>query len=170
MEQAHSSEGEREIEELVHQMVEALRETFGESLVSVVLFGSTARGKRRRDSDIDLMIVCEELPREYHRRLSLFEEAKKKVPILRNPIGEVRSVEWTVILKNTAEAQRRVPLYLDMTEDARVLFDRNGFFGEVLEGMKKRMRELGSRRIFLSDGGWYWDLKPDYKFGEVFEI
>jgi len=32
------------------------------------------------------------------------------------------------------------------------------------------MKELGSKRVFLTDGSWYWDLKPDLRIGEVFEI
>jgi hypothetical protein len=32
------------------------------------------------------------------------------------------------------------------------------------------MRALGSRRVYLADGSWYWDLKPDFRFGEVVEI
>ena len=24
--------------------------------------------------------------------------------------------------------------------------------------------------VFLDDGSWYWDLKPDFRFGEVVEI
>ena len=36
---------------------ELLRQTLGDNLVSVVLFGSVARGEARPDSDIDLLIV-----------------------------------------------------------------------------------------------------------------
>jgi len=32
------------------------------------------------------------------------------------------------------------------------------------------MEELGSKKVFLEDGTWYWKLKPDLKFGEIFEI
>jgi hypothetical protein len=32
------------------------------------------------------------------------------------------------------------------------------------------MAELGSRRIELPDGGWYWDLKPDWRPGEVVDL
>jgi hypothetical protein len=29
---------------------------------------------------------------------------------------------------------------------------------------------LGSRRVFIADGSWYWDLKPDFRFGEAVEL
>jgi hypothetical protein len=56
-----------------------------------------------------------------------------------------------------------------MTEDAVVVHDRDGFFAGILEGMRRRMAELGSRRVWL-EGGWYWLLKPDAVWGERIEI
>jgi hypothetical protein len=32
------------------------------------------------------------------------------------------------------------------------------------------MAELGSRRVELADGSWYWDLKPDWRPGEVVDL
>jgi hypothetical protein len=57
-----------------------------------------------------------------------------------------------------------------IVEDGILILDRGRFFEEVLSGMRERMRALGSRRVFLEDGSWYWDLKPDFRFGEVVEI
>jgi hypothetical protein len=79
-------------------------------------------------------------------------------------------VEWNLVTKSPEEARYRSPLYLDLVEDAVLLVDRDGFFQAVLDGMRARMRELGSRRVVLPDGSWYWDLKPDFRFGEVVEI
>ena len=78
--------------------------------------------------------------------------------------------EFRPILKTRPEAEVRTPIYLDMVEDARILYDRDGFFSGVLAGLRRRLAELGARRVFLEDGSWYWDLKPDYRFGQIFEI
>jgi hypothetical protein len=79
-------------------------------------------------------------------------------------------VPWNLIVKSPTEASARSPLYLDVVEDGILVLDRGRFFEDVLAGMRARMRELGSRRIFLGDGAWHWDLKPDFRFGEVVEI
>jgi predicted nucleotidyltransferase len=42
---------------LVLSLLEALLKVWGERLVSLVVFGSVARGEARRDSDIDLLVV-----------------------------------------------------------------------------------------------------------------
>ena len=80
------------------------------------------------------------------------------------------SVQWNLVVKSPVEARFRSPLYLDIVEDGVLLLDRGRFFEDVLGGMRARMRELGSRRIFLDDGTWYWDSKPDFRWGEVVEI
>ena len=47
-----------------------------------------------------------------------------------------------------------------------VLFDRR----EVLARKLASLRALGSRRMELADGSWYWDLKPDRRPGEVIAL
>jgi len=36
--------------------------------------------------------------------------------------------------------------------------------------LKMRLLKLGAKRIFIDKERWYWDLKPDYKFGEVIAV
>jgi predicted nucleotidyltransferase len=131
-----------------------------------VLFGSVARGEARESSDIDLLVIAHELPAI---------PAERRRPFLRD-WDRVRSakgfsyVEWNLVMKSPDEARYHSPLYLDIVEDGILLLDREGFFERVLTEMRERMRALGSRRIFLGDGTWYWDLKPDFRFGEIVEI
>lgn len=46
--------------ELLDEVVDRCKKALGKNLVSVVLFGSTARGLQDERSDIDLLIVVEE--------------------------------------------------------------------------------------------------------------
>lgn len=52
-----------------------------------------------------------------------------------------------------------------MTLEARILYDKAGFFAGYLQGLRARMQALGSVRKRLGDG-YYWVLKPDLKPGE----
>jgi predicted nucleotidyltransferase len=138
----------------------------GSRLVSIVLFGSVARRQGRPTSDIDLVLVAHDLPRALVDRRRLFLESWERVRRVR----ALPHIQWNLIVKSPVEAQTRSPLYLDIVEEGILVFDRNRFFEVVLAGMRARMRELGSRRVFLPDGTWYWDLKPDFRFGEIVEI
>jgi hypothetical protein len=73
------------------------------------------------------------------------------------------------VIKSSEEAEIGSPLFLDMVDDARVLYDRDGFFARRLERLRTRLNELGARRIWRGKV-WYWDLKPDDQPGEVFEL
>ncbi len=138
----------------------------GSRLRSLVLFGSVARGDATDRSDIDLLVVADGFPRSLVERrrplLAAWSHARAR--------HALPAVDWSLVTKTPEEARHHSPLYLDMVEDAVLLVDRDGFFTTVLDAMRARMRELGSRRVFLDDGNWYWDLKPDFRFGEVVEI
>ncbi|MEO8056134.1 MAG: nucleotidyltransferase domain-containing protein, partial [Acidobacteriota bacterium] len=69
------------------------------------------------------------------------------------------------IFKTPVEVRRGSPLFLDMLDDGRVLFDRDHFFAGELAALKARLDKLGSKRIWKGDSS-YWDLKPDFKLGD----
>ena len=138
----------------------------GPRLRSLVLFGSVARGQGAPRSDIDVLVVAEGFPRSLVERRRPLLAAWSHV----RARHALPAVEWNLVTKTPEEARFHSPLYLDMVEDGILLVDRGQFFQTVLDAMRTRMRELGSRRVFLDDGSWYWDLKPDFRFGEVVEI
>jgi predicted nucleotidyltransferase len=148
----------------------ALRETLGERLVSVALFGSVARGEAGPHSDIDLFVVLEEAPHGMTRRRALLDPARQAITPLLEPLWD-RGIYADVIeiIRSRNEAQRFHPVYLDMTEEAVLLDDKDGFLTGVLERLRQRLRELGARRKRLGHIH-YWDLKPDFRPGEVIEL
>jgi hypothetical protein len=152
--------------------LEQAKRVGGNNLVSVVLFGSVARGDFSPDeSDLDFLVVFERLPDSPEGQVRLSQRISRPV---QEALGCLKSggphITFSEILKTRIRAAYHTPLYLDMVEDAKILYDKGGFFKGVLDLIRARMRELGSVRKWLPDGRWYWDLKPDYKFGEVFEI
>ncbi|MFN3480789.1 MAG: hypothetical protein ACK415_10435 [Thermodesulfovibrionales bacterium] len=67
------------------------------------------------------------------------------------------------------EVEKGSPLFLDMTERIKILIDRDDFFQNYLNRLRIKMSELGARRVFFK-GGYYWELKPDYRYGDVIEL
>lgn len=58
---------------------------------------------------------------------------------------------------------------LDVVVDGIAICD-DGFLENAISTLKRRLDLLGARRVLLEDGSWYWDLKSDYKFGEIVEL
>lgn len=147
----------------------ALRSRLGDGLVSLVVYGSRARGTHRDDSDIDVLIVIKGLPPDRAGRHALLQPIKQAVDREHAATWGRLAPHLAYIVKTPEEASHHAPLYLDMTEDAVLVWDRDGFFAGVLDGLRRRMAELGSRRVWLDDG-WYWILKPDMRWGERVEL
>lgn len=158
-------------ETLLKKTVHEIRRYFSKNLVSVVLYGSLARGEVRRDSDIDLLIICENLPGERLKRLDIFIKVEGELDAETKHIYE----KWgfypyiSPILKTIEEAKNLSPLYLDMVTDARIIYDKDNFFKNILEKLRMKLAALNARKIKVGKK-WYWDLKPDYKFREVISI
>lgn len=157
----------RQLEELLAKELLAF---YGDRLVSVVLFGSVARQTQRHDSDVDVLIIAKDLPDGRMKRVREFENVEERLePFLQELAKEGINTYISPVIKTPEEALSGSPLFLDMVDDARILFDRDGFFQGILERLKARLSELHARRVWKGDA-WYWDLKPDYQPGETFEL
>jgi len=155
---------------LLDRLRDALMAHYGERLVAVAAFGSVGRGTQREDSDVDLLIVARDLPPGRFHRVEEFLPVEARLETaLREVAPDGASVMLAPVFKSPAEVEHGSPLFLDMVEDARILYDPEGFLAGYLERLRARLSELGARRIWRGNA-WYWDLKPDLKPGEVFDL
>ena len=156
--------------ELEEKTLLAIKTFYGDRLVSVVIFGSVARETQNFHSDIDLLIIAHGLPDGRIKRVREFEAVEEKIgPLLKTLQGVGIDTGLSPILKTPAEAERGSPLFLDMVEDAKVLFDRGRFFSGILVKLRDRLKALGAKRVWRGNA-WHWVLKPDFRPGEVFEL
>jgi len=72
---------------------------------------------------------------------------------------------FTGLPRTEAEAACFDRMYPDMVEEAVLLCGRDRFFA----GAPARLRALGARRRRPGDV-WYWDLRPDFRPGNVIEL
>jgi hypothetical protein len=161
-------------QQLLERFLALLQEHFGDRLISLVLYGSVARGEAGEESDIDLLLILDRISPNYHRRLDevLVVQARLEregvYEALNKVLGSVPYFSYLILSKDEADENRYI--YLDMVEEAKLLFDRAEFFAKRLRAVRRRLGELGSMRVQLEDGTWYWDLKPDLKWGESFVL
>jgi len=159
--------------EFIKEILNLLNDFFGEKLVSVVVFGSVARGDAKPSSDTDILVVAENLPEKISEKMEIMAKILIKLRDTQ-AYKELRGKgvnTWVQFYPLTPEEARlHRPIYLDMVEDAVILVDKDGFIESVFTSLRKRLNELKARRIYLKNGAWFWDLKPDIKRGEVVEI
>ena len=155
---------------ILARLLAELQAAYGERLVACAIFGSVGRGTPRHDSDIDLLVVARGLPRGRFSRVEEFLPVEARLePALGPEEAGDAPIALSPIFKTPEEVEAGSPLFLDMIDDARILFDPEGFLAGYLDRLRARLRELGARRIRLGNA-WYWELKPDLTPGEVFSL
>jgi predicted nucleotidyltransferase len=154
---------------LVNALSQSCAAVYGERLEAVAVFGSVGRGTARSDSDIDLLLVARGLP---DGRIARVDEFRRVEALLEPELVKARSsgveTRLSPVFRTPEELEIGGPLLLDLIDDALVLRD-TGCLARRLARLKLRLDELGARRIWRGNA-WFWDLKPDYRPGEVFEI
>ncbi len=160
----------RIFEQILNRILETIRDHYGDRLVSVAVYGSVGRGTPRPDSDIDLLVISEGLPNGRIARMDDFRIVEKQIEAYLSTIRVPDlHIEISPVIKSPDEVKKGSPLFLDMTEDARILHDRERFFENELSKLRDRLQQLGSKRIWKGSA-WYWDLKPDFQPGETFSL
>lgn len=140
-------------------------------LSSFAVYGSVARGSAKKDSDIDVLVVASDFVGSIGSRI---EKLYRVEAALRDELAWLRKHDVYTSLSfyplRGGEAEKIPSLFLDLTEEAIIFYDKDRFLERVLTDLKMKLLKLGARRIFINKDKWYWDLKPDYKFGEKIQI
>jgi len=104
----------------------------------VVLFGSRARGEATEESDWDLLIIVEGLPRSpLDRRRLWLSVAPREWQALTSPLL-CTPEEWYGHIAS---------LTLDIALDGRVLYDAQGRMRAFLEKVRHALQQTGWQRI-----------------------
>ncbi|RMG24139.1 MAG: nucleotidyltransferase domain-containing protein [Methanobacteriota archaeon] len=123
--------------DIMQPILTGLRQRLGDNLISVVLFGSRARGDEEPTSDWDLLIIARDLPKHFMERYWLIKEA---LP-----------VEWRGLTSILARTPREFeatlpPLYLDIAIDGKILYDKNNYVQTRLSALRRLIKRKGLLR------------------------
>lgn len=64
---------------LIEKLVEALKRKYGDRFISLIIFGSVARGEMRKDSDVDLLLIIDSISKRRLERQKEFIEVEKEM-------------------------------------------------------------------------------------------
>jgi len=153
---------------ILEELNKLVRNHYKDDLISLIVFGSIGRGTFREDSDIDLLIIANNLPNGRIKRINHFMTVEEKMESLLKSL-ELNQMYLSTIIKSPEEAIKGSPLFLDMIEDGIILYDKDNFFKDILNKLKENLLKLGAKRIRVGNI-WYWKLKKDYQFGEEIKL
>jgi predicted nucleotidyltransferase len=125
-----------------------LQARFGKELVSVVVYGSYARAEADAGSDIDLLVVVPDLPREWRDIFAMEDELMRAGLDLGRRV-DLRLVEPEAVSHAVTWA---TPFLLEVYDAHHLLLDLKGFFAAEMRRFEAVMRERGIYR--MARGVW----------------
>jgi uncharacterized protein len=124
-------------------LVDTLVEHFGPRLRAIVLFGSQSRHEAGPDSDHDIFVVIEALPRD-----PLARQRQIMEPLL--PILLSLPERLSIVAKTPQELSNNLPpLVIDVCEDGVSLYD-DGYFAALQVRIKRLLEKTGLKRRQLA--------------------
>lgn len=133
---------------MIDRIINDIKTVFGKNLVSVVLFGSYATGKQKNISDIDILVIADNLPLSRKERLSVILSITKKYLLKGKTVSIILRSEDEI--KNGFEYYN--PLLLSISESYKLLYDRENYFLKLLKGIKNRIAKKEIQKF--SDFSW----------------
>ncbi|MBD3157889.1 MAG: hypothetical protein GF309_03780 [Candidatus Lokiarchaeota archaeon] len=156
---------------IIRSALSCLLHHFGTQLVTMAVYGSVSTDNYTDTSDIDILVVADEWPRNISDQTAEVVEAtapvRRAISALYESQGISSSIQWYTLTKE--EAAKLRPLYLDMVRDAELVYDRDHFFEDILSKLESRMSDFGVKRVELPDGSHAWEAPSGHSLAEVFE-
>ena len=151
-------------------LLDRMRERFAsEEVLACALFGSVARGQARPDSDIDLLVVVTRTDAQTMPRFVRLLREMELEPVVLDLKEKGLNPDPYPIFMTPHGLEDRPLILLDILDHGIPLCD-TGVLRNRLDRLRNRLRELGAKKVTHEDGSWHWDLKPDWKPGEVIAL
>ena len=166
---------DRRVQDLIQRYLELLQENFKGRLISVAIFGSVARNEAKfPGSDIDFLVVVEGIKGTFGRRIHQMMDFDRKL----RETAEFKEFTrekgtWPLIQEyifSPEEIKHHPPLLLDLTSDVYILYDKEDFLKNELQTLQETFAKLGTKKVTLPNGEWFWILKPKTKLHEAVEL
>ncbi|MCK4779043.1 MAG: nucleotidyltransferase domain-containing protein [Candidatus Lokiarchaeota archaeon] len=155
---------------LILKILFILKEKFGQDLLSLGVYGSVARNNAKKESDLDIFLICRGFSVNLGDRLDFLIELEK-----------MKIIQDELYFLNNKRFYPRISFYprlvseltmsfftIDIAFDIKIIYDDTNVLKRFLSNINKRIREQGIRRIYLDKERYYLDL--NIKFGEIFEF
>ena len=128
---------------LLDELKISLENKFDTNFEGLILFGSYAKGTANDNSDLDLLLVLNELPQSPIKKFDLIRD------IIMNLENKYKiNINVISIKKSNLKLS---PLLIDIAEYAKILADRNNAVKKFFEKIDKGYREKIFEKIVVGD-------------------
>ena len=130
----------KDIQGISYETKEKAPNICGIKIVSIAIFGSTARCENHADSDVDLLVIAEGIAKKRIQRIPDIVKIKRELNL---------GFPLDILLVSKDECQLNFrnhnPLYLDIALDAEIIYD-TGFLENLIEETREYIDSNNIRR------------------------
>ena len=134
---------------LISELTDILKQKFNQDLLAIVLFGSIVKGSFTSTSDIDVLVVCENLIKDWRVRDKMTLELTEEIELKYATSIHMALVSRDEIL-HTIESVS--PLMLELYEANEVIYEKENFFTQLLSNFGNNLKNLHA--IKIEKGVW----------------
>ena len=134
--------------ELINIIFEKTKDFYKDNLISFIVFGSCGRDTPTNESDIDILIILNEINFNRMKRMKIFyENVEKKIE------NEIKNYEKynintyiSPIIRSKEEVKYGSPLYIEMILGVKIIYDKDNFFKNYLKRLENKLNKLKSSK------------------------
>ena len=120
-----------------NRIIEGIKKHFSDKLVSIVLFGSQARGTANEHSDIDLIVIAKRIPSDWRKQDEVIRNVRWSDGLSDLPVSIILKSPYNVkSILNTIQ-----PFLFGILKSYKVLYDPTNFFETQAEIYRKNMKK-----------------------------
>jgi uncharacterized protein len=157
--------------EYLKEYLNYIKERLKKDLISIILYGSVARGSWDKESDIDLLLI---LSNDYFEEndeykiseilIDFYEKCRTKEVFEKYKYHTIQILSLSV-----NDLKKFRTLFYDIALDGIILYDPKDIGSKLITSYQKRIEEKDLKRIYINENDFYWKRK-DIKFGEMIEL
>lgn len=161
-----NQEAKKIFDNLLEDWCRELRLHFEESLIGILQFGSTTKDYLKFETDIDLMFLFTQIPKNRRDRFKLLNEFE--VSLSRDLYSKLPNYNIVIspLFRVPSDLNTFSVLYLDMVEHSVIRFDSEGLLKTTIERTKSWIQKSGSYKVHQGTK-WYWVLNPNGTNGNI---
>jgi predicted nucleotidyltransferase len=134
----------RDISKILDEFLQKCKQKFGDNLISIILFGSYARGTATEYSDVDLLIIAKNLPKRRIERYKIIRD------IILDFIYEYEINLSPILIKPEELSHKNIsPLIYGILTGYKVIYDKDNFWKNYLERIKPIIKE--KKPVFIDE-------------------
>lgn len=147
-----------ELHKILLSWIESCKAEWNENFVAAIQFGSTTKNPIKFETDVDLLLVFNHIPKSKWDRFQFIKQKEQELEIKLKDITN-HQLTPSIISWNKESFQKLHPLYLDFVDASIILYDPLFTAKETIEKTKRWMAQRGAKKIQKGQL-WYWDVNP----------